>query len=189
MTLSLSPKVRTETRLLVKLNWDGGFRPDAVKTLKHREDPRQPAHFQLTDEAGRSATLSGPIDAAITAGHLVVSASFPEADSKATGILTGTVVDRDGRPIADANVTIYFAYRDWGAISRQDEHRTRTDAQGRYVLRSIPRQSSEGNPTKLSVVVWKDGYAGVDSRLTRAVACAISSSRAMMGRRWWRPSA
>ena len=113
VTLSLSPKVLTETRLLVKLNWDGGFRPDAVKTLKHREDPRQPAHFQLTDEAGRSATLSGPIDAAITAGHLVVSASFPEADSKATGILTGTVVDRDGHPIADANVTIYFAYRDW----------------------------------------------------------------------------
>jgi RNA polymerase sigma factor (sigma-70 family) len=169
VTLSLSPKDLTETRLLVKLDWDGGFQPDAVKTLKRWQDPGQPAHFQLTDEAGRSATLSGPIDAAITAGQLVISASFPEAASKATGILAGTVLDQDGRLIADANVTISFAYRDWGAISSQDEHRTWTDAQGQYVLRAVPRQTYQGDRTKLSVVVYKDGFAGVDSPLSKVV--------------------
>ncbi len=168
-TVYVGAKNQNETLSPVAINWDAGFRPGAVKDVKRLEAPGQRTRFQLTDEAGRSATLSGPIEPAVTAGEVVISATFPEATPKSTGTLTGTVLDQDGRPIADANVTIYFAFRQGGAISAQDEHRVRTDAQGRYVLRSVPRKSSEGDPTKLSVVVYKDGYAGVDSRLTGVI--------------------
>ena len=157
------------------INWDAGFRPDAVKDVKRLQTPGQPTRFQLTDEDGRSATFAGPIEAVVSAGQLVISASFPEATPRSTGTLTGTVLDQDGSPIADANVTINFFF---GGLSDQDDHRVRTDAQGRFVLRLVPRRSSDGNPTKLSVVVYKDGYAGIDSRLTRVIDARMSSSLA-----------
>jgi len=169
-TVYLGTKNQSGTLEPVAINWDAGFRPDAVKDVKRLQTPGQPTRFQLTDAAGRSATLSGPIEPAVTsgllAGELVISASFPEATPDSTGTLTGTVLDQDGSPIADANVTINFFF---GGLSDQDDHRVRTDAQGRFVLRLVPRRSSDGNPTKLSVVVYKDGYAGVDSRLTGVV--------------------
>ncbi len=148
---------------LVKLDWDQGFRPDSIKDVKRLADPGQPVRFRLTDDAGRAATISGPAEPAITEGRLVVNTSLPERTLESTGTLTGTVVDKDGHPVADAHVTISYAYRQGGAMSGQPEHRVRSDARGRYVLRAIPLQSYEGDPTKLSLVVYKDGYAGVDS--------------------------
>lgn len=93
----------------------------------------------------------------------MISAVFPEATPESTGILTGTVIDAEGRPIAGANVAICFMEGQGGSISVEKEHAVRTDAQGRYVVQAIPRQWPEGKPTKLRVIVYKDGYVGVES--------------------------
>jgi hypothetical protein len=162
LTISFASKDRDEGMALVKLEKSHGFRPGAIKEVKRIDEPGEP-RFRITDEAGGSATVAGPVEASITGGKLVVSASLPEVDPKSFGGITGVVIDQDGRPVAGAKVTIYFAYRQWGAISGRDEHKVQTDAQGRFVLRSVPRTSYEGDPCKLSVVVYKDGYAGVDT--------------------------
>jgi len=49
-------------------------------------------------------------------------------------------------------------------MSPKKEHAVRTDSQGRYVVQAIPRQWPEGKPTKLRVIVYKDGFVGVDSQ-------------------------
>lgn len=149
----------------VTIDRDEGFRPEAVKTVTKLEESGRPARFRLTDDAGRSAAIAGPIEAALSAGQLVISASFPEATPQSAGILTGTVLDQNGRPFADANVAVCFTSRQGASvISVRDENAVQTDARGQYVLRAIPRQSHEREQTKLCVIVYKDGYAGVDSK-------------------------
>ena len=155
--------VKDEPMLTADLRWDDGFRPDAVKNVKRTDPPGGPPRAQLTDAAGKSATLSGPVEPAVGPGRLLICGSLPDPASRAMGTLKGTVLDQDGRPVSDANVTIYFSFRQGGTISDRDGHKVRTDAQGRYVIPSIPRDSYEGDLTKLSVVVYKDGFAGFDS--------------------------
>jgi RNA polymerase sigma factor (sigma-70 family) len=155
---------KNEPMLNVTVRWDQEFRPDAVKDVKRTEVRGRPPQFQLTDDAGRTATIAGPVNPVATTGRLVCSVSLPDTTNRATGTLTGTVLDLDGRPVEDANVTIFYQFREGrGTLSDRTEHRVRTDAQGRYALPSIPRQSHEGDPTKLVLVVYKEGYAGFDS--------------------------
>ncbi len=162
-TMWLLANHKNEPMLTLTVRWDPAFRPDAVKNVKRLEDPGKPARFELTDDAGKSATISGPVDPVVTAGRLVISGSLPDGAARATGTLKGTVLDQDGRPVNDANVTIFFSFRQGGTISDRDEHHVRTDAQGRYAIPAIPRESYEGDVTKLTLVVYKDGYAGFDS--------------------------
>jgi thiol-disulfide isomerase/thioredoxin len=162
-TLTVWANVKNEPMVKVAVGWDQGFRPEAVANVKRATARDEPARFQLTDAAGRSATINGPVDPAVTAGRLVLSVSLADTAARATGTLIGTALDRDGRPVRDANVTIFYNFRQTGTVSDRNEHRVRTNAQGGYVLPSIPRQSHEGDPTKLSLVVYKDGYAGFDS--------------------------
>jgi RNA polymerase sigma factor (sigma-70 family) len=163
-TLTVWANVKNEPMLNVAIRRDQGFRPDAVKSVKRTGNRSQPPSFQLTDTGARSATVSGPVEPAVTAGQLLLSVSLPDTASRPTGSLTGTVLDPAGRPVSDASVTIFYSFREGrGTISDKKEHHVRTDAQGRYVLPSIPRQSHEGDPTKLVLVVYKDGFAGFDS--------------------------
>jgi thiol-disulfide isomerase/thioredoxin/protocatechuate 3,4-dioxygenase beta subunit len=163
LTLSLSADGENDAMQLVIVQWDTGFRPDAVTDVKRLDDSGKPGRSQLTDESGRSATVTGPVEVSRTAGRLLIAAALPQRGSQPTGTLTGTVVDLEGRPVADAAIRVFFTYRQWGAMSGRSEHAVRTDAAGRYVLRSLPRRSYEGDPSKLTLVVCKDGYAGEDS--------------------------
>ncbi len=162
LTISLSSQDRGEGMALVKLGWGHGFRPAAIKGFKHLDEPGEP-RFQLTDEAGGTATVAGPVEVSVKDGKVLVAAALPELDPRAFGRIAGTVVAPDGRPIAGATVTLYCQYRSWGSISGRDEHKVRTDARGRYVLPSVARRSYEGDRPKLSVVVYKEGYAGTDT--------------------------
>ena len=155
---------KNEPQLTVTVGWDRGVPPRRRQEREaHRRCPASRHDFQLTDADGRSATISGPVDPIATAGRLVISGSLPDAASRATGTLTGTVLDWDGRPVSDANVTIFYSFRQGGTISDRPEHRVRTDARGHYVIPSVPRESHEGDLTKLTLVVYKQGYAGFDS--------------------------
>ena len=162
-TISLQDE--SDARVLVKLDWSQGFRPGAVKEIKRvtRLDERGTTYFRVADGAGGTANVSGPVEPSIQDGKLVLTASLPVNDPASFGQIKGTVIDQDGRPVAGANVTIFYMYRQWGAMSGSKEHRVRTDAQGHYLLPDVPRKSYEGDPAKLSVIVYKDGYAGVDS--------------------------
>jgi hypothetical protein len=162
VTISLSPKDEGESMVLVKVDKSHGFRPGAVKEVKRIDEPGEP-RFRIVDEAGGTATVSGPVEPSIVQGKLVLATSLPEVAPKSFGSVTGTVVDQGGHPIAGANVTLYYQHREGGAISGHQEHKVRTDAQGRFVLRSVPRRSFQGDITKLAVVVYEDGYAGVDT--------------------------
>jgi RNA polymerase sigma factor (sigma-70 family) len=162
VTISLSSKDREEGMVLVKLDKSHGFRPGAVEAVKRIDEHGEP-HFRITDEARGIARVSGPVEPSVERGRLVLTASLPEADPRSFGRITGSVIDRDGRPIAGATVTLYYQYRQWGAISSREEHKVRTDVQGRFVLHSVPRKTHEGDATKLAVVVYKDGYAGHDT--------------------------
>ena len=164
VTISLSSKDMDDGRL-VKLDKGHGFRTGALKGVKRIDGPGEP-RFRITDEAGGTATVEGPVECEppVRTSSTLVTTSLPEVDPGRSERITGTVIDQDGRPIAGATVTIYYQYRQGGAISGRDEHmRSGTDAQGRFVLRSIPRNRTRAAPCKLSVVVYKDGYAGVDT--------------------------
>ncbi len=151
----------------VTVRWDTNFRPAAVKSITRHDQPGQAPSFRLTDEGGRSAVVTGAVEPTTTAGRLVINASLAEADVRdnpgSTGTLTGTVNDQQGRPVADAHVTIFYQFRQWGSMSDRDEHWVRTDVNGKYTIPSVPRKSYEGDLTKLSVVVYKPGFVGVDS--------------------------
>ncbi len=151
----------------VKIRWDAEFRPDSAKSVTRQDQPGQPPSTRLIDDEGRSAVITGAVDPATTEGRLVISATLNDAGSQggpaSTGTLTGTVIDHKSRPVADAHVTIFYQFRDWGSMSDRDEHRVRTDTHGKYTIPSVPRKSYEGDLTRLSVVVYKAGFVGVDS--------------------------
>jgi RNA polymerase sigma factor (sigma-70 family) len=155
---------KDETRLQLAVRRDGGFRPEAVQNVKCVLDPGKPARFELVDAGGQTATITGPVEAAARSGRLVILATFPEAGSRPTGTLTGTVVDGGGHPIGGASVTIFYYFRQGGTISDRPIHHVQTDGQGRYAIPSIPRETHEGDLTKVSVVAFKPGYAGVDTQ-------------------------
>ena len=149
-----------EGRVLLRMEWGHGIRPP-WKGCSLEAGPER--RIQLIDAAGGTVTIRGPVDVSTVEHPTLVTASLPEVDPGSYGRITGTVIDQEGRPIAGATVTIYFQHRQGGAISARDEHTVRSDAQGRFVLRSIPRTSREDDSRKLSVVVYKDGYAGGDT--------------------------
>ena len=159
--LTISLQGQDEDRVLVKLNWPRGFRPGAVKEIKpgQRLDASGETDFRVTDEAGGTATISGPVELSIQEGKLILSTSLPVVDRGAFGSISGSVIDNDGRSIAGANVTIYHNYRQWGTISSSSEHRVRTDAQGRY---SLP--PSRGSPTRVIRRSSRSSFTRMDTR-------------------------
>jgi RNA polymerase sigma factor (sigma-70 family) len=162
VTISLSPKDREEGMALVKLDVRHGFRAAAIKGVERLNEPGEP-RFRLVDEAGGTATIAGPVEVDVQDGKAILSANLPDPDPRSFGRIAGTVVDENGHPVAGATVTLYCQYRSWGAISGRDEHKVRTDVRGRYLLPSVARRSYEGDRPKLSVVVYKEGYAGADT--------------------------
>jgi RNA polymerase sigma factor (sigma-70 family) len=165
VTISLSPKDREEGMALVKLDFSHGFRPAAIKVVNPIGVLSEPGEkrFRLTDVAGGTATIAGPVEVDVRDGKVILSANLPEPDPRSSGRIAGTVVDENGRPVASATVTLYSQYRQWGSISGRADHKVRSDAQGRFVLPSVAKRNYEGDRPRLSVIVYKDGYAGVDT--------------------------
>ena len=97
--------------------------PGPSRTFKRIDEPGEP-RFRLIDEAGGTATVSGPVDAkhpAREARPLGLAAGDRSQGVRKSS--PGTVIDQGGRPIAGANVTIFYTYRQWGAMSGSSEHR------------------------------------------------------------------
>jgi RNA polymerase sigma factor (sigma-70 family) len=177
LTLHLAPEDPHDDEVDLNLLWSRRFRPGTVKSAE-LVTGSDPPRLRLVDESGEWATVEGPVMATITGGKLVLVASLPEFDPRSTGTLTGTVVDRDGRPIAGAGVIacwgflrgrVQVAQGGTGGV-RGTESRTyfgprvRTDSKGVYVIPSLPRRSRTGDPITVSLVIYKEGYAGTNSQ-------------------------
>jgi len=164
LTVNVAPEPARVDSVTFQLEWNPHFRPEAVKTVDHRE-----GRSLLTDEDGKTATIttSTPVEPAITNGKLALRVSLREPDLKSHGSIIGRVIDSEGRPIAGARVTLGSGDPSVGsAMSWSTAHQVATDAQGNYVIHLIPRREPKEKPEKLFVVVTKEGYAGLDSPWT-----------------------
>ena len=163
ITVGATNRFTSRNGVQIPLEWQSGFRPDAINSLSRVEGTQD--RFHVTDVAGKTATVQGSANAApiLEDGRLVIRAALPEPDPKSSGELNGQVSDAEGRPIEGARVALVLIEDQSSGISSEPHHRAVTDTQGRYRLHSIPRHLPAGKPVKLSVVVTKDGFASVDS--------------------------
>jgi RNA polymerase sigma factor (sigma-70 family) len=164
-TVVLGPEPMLLANIIkIELEWASDFRPDSVEAVAEFKD--KPGHFRLTDAAGKTATLSGvglgrPT---IEAGKLAVRVKIATPDPLQVGDLSGRVIDALGKPVEGARVNLVFVTKGSSGMSSIDSHNAKTDATGGFRLGSIPRKHFfTGGPTSISIVVSKDGFAGVDT--------------------------
>ena len=148
--------------LRLRLEWDPGFRPDALEEVSRL--PGNDRRFRLVDADENTATLEVPelIEPVKENGKLVMRVFVPHRDAKDYAALTGQIVDEAGKPVAGARVALGPPGQ---APLDGDELRNSatTDPRGQYRLRDIPRRGIDGKPIEVRLTVIKDGYAGMQS--------------------------
>ena len=160
ITVGISEGPGSANFVQVPIEWASGFRPEGVKSID-----RKAGSYHLADEDGRVATIgeSAGVEPTIVEAKLLIRVTLLEADPGSVRDLSGRVVEAEGRPLEGANVALTFREKAGSGMSSDEKHRATTDAQGRYVLRSVPLRDPVGGPVNVAVVVTKEGYAGVDS--------------------------
>jgi hypothetical protein len=100
------------------LEWQRGFRPDAVKSVTCME----PGTYRITDTAGKNATLAaeGLEEPALAGEKLVIGVSVPEPDPKSLGELTGQVLDMSDMPVPGAQIALVFVENGVGSSVSAD---------------------------------------------------------------------
>lgn len=144
---------------------DRGFRPDAVTTIEKQEG--EPVRFQLVDRDGKTAELVQPpgrcrLEPRIEDGRVVVRVVMQEPDPENYGDLIGKVVDVSKAPVAGVRLAMVWHEEQHGSSGMSGFTAT-SDDRGDFRFRSIPRKSVEGKPIRVSLVVTKDGFAGIDT--------------------------
>ena len=83
------------------------FQPDRLKDVSPLKGGDR--RFRLTDVEGRSATIQAPmpIEPVSEEGRLAIRVGSPKTDRENGGQLVGQVVDRQGRPVAAANLALH----------------------------------------------------------------------------------
>ncbi len=163
LTLAVMSGAMDDGRRLVKIEQGLHFRPDVVKSIQSIEGGAEP-RFRVTDEEGNAAVVAGADAVVRQSGKLVVEAALPDLDPGAFGQIAGKVLDRNDRPIVGATVTLYYQNPDGsGQISSREDHTVRTDERGDFILRNVPRKSDGGGEFRPTVVVYRSGYAGMDT--------------------------
>ncbi len=160
-----APKKKTIGRQVapIRLRWDAGFRPEAVKSVA--ENPV--GEFLLEDRDGRSATLGGGggrIRPVVNDGVLSIRVDFPAIDPASLGSVTGTVLGPDGKPVEGASVKLAIGSATGGSsMTANPDHWATTDVDGKFLLRSIERKDTSGLALEVSMIVSRDGFAGLDT--------------------------
>jgi len=167
--------------LVIPLEWDADFHPEAVKTVERFE-----GGYRLQDDAGRSATIGEPaqeipsgtgtlvtiaepgrVEPGLVDGKLVIRVVFNDGGRAWPGNLSGRVVDQAGRPIEGALVAPAFHFREGNSGGRvfpgDKEHQATTDDRGQFVLHAIPRGREIGRSTNISLIVRKVGFANLQT--------------------------
>ena len=147
--------------LTLDLEWDPDFRPDELEEVVRLDGNDR--RFRLTDAGAKSATLQGPdsIEPVKENGRLVIRVALPGRGARDVSAIAGQVIDADGRPIPGVHVAL--AMGGLRVPSNDPWHQTTTDSRGRYRLREIPRVEIDGKPSRVALIVAKEGYVGVQS--------------------------
>lgn len=154
-TVLVEPEDLPGSAGFVKLEWDSGFRPDAVRGVSRAAGAGPMARFRLTDSADRSAEVSGPVEPLILDGRLVLRVAFADPDARAFGTLTGRVVDEGSNPIEGAAVALIIFE---GQTSAVDAKIAYSDGRGLFVFPRVSRRGTEGE-LKFRVLAKKPGYS------------------------------
>jgi RNA polymerase sigma factor (sigma-70 family) len=183
--------------VMIPLEWAVGFRPDAIKNIERRE-----ARFRLTDSAGHIATIGesqrailkndgqratepapGRVEPIVTDGKLVISVNLFEPETAPAGDITGQVIDEAGRPIQGALVApafhIHEGKRGSGSFPDDGQNQASTDRDGQFVIREIRCPVLYGRTATFSLVVRKEGFAGVETAELSAQPGNASSTRSL----------
>ena len=139
---------------LVPLAWEAGFRPDALKGVDRAAGAGPIARYRLTDSAGRTATISGPVEPLVIDGGVVLHIALAEPDTRAFGKISGSVADGEGNPVASATVALVIRE---GQTTAVDRHPAYTDERGQFVFPRVSRRGAE-EVLKFGVVAKKRGY-------------------------------
>jgi RNA polymerase sigma factor (sigma-70 family) len=147
----------------VTLEWDEGFRTDSVKSMVHLDGT--PAQYRLTDAAGKKASISSADQAVpvLEHGSLVIRVALQQPDAKNRSDLTGKVLDKNGKPIEKALVSLIYVEGQGSAMSPDKRHQASTDVEGKYLLQSVAPGTSEKEPVMLKLSVSGEGFAGIDT--------------------------
>ncbi len=148
----------------VTLEWDDGFHTDSVKSIAHiRGTPDQ---YRLTDAAGKKALISSadPAEPILEHDSLVIRVALRQPDAKNKSELTGKVLDKNGKPIEKALVSLIYVEGQGSAMSPDKRHQASTNAAGKYLLQSVAPGASEKEPVMLELSVNGEGFAGIDTK-------------------------
>jgi RNA polymerase sigma factor (sigma-70 family) len=174
--------------ILLELECETGFRPDAVRSIERA--PERPGRFHLTDEGGKSAMLGAvsqaeqdrslglrrpgasaaiigadAIKPVIERGKLVIGVELPRSNAEQHSELTGLVLDPRGRPVPGARVGLVLIH-DGGGEGRLSSDRrnwSTTDPRGRYHMKAGWLSEPAGKPGVFQLVVMKTGFARAES--------------------------
>jgi hypothetical protein len=174
--------------ILLELEWEAGFRPDAVRSIGR--DPERPGRFHLRDEGGKSAMLgavsqaeqdrsvglrregasaaiigANAIKPVIERGKLVIGVELPGLSTEQHSELTGLVLDPRGQPVPGARVGLVVVHDGGreGRLSSDRRNWSTTDPRGRYRMKAAWRSEPAGKPGVFQLVVVKPGFARAET--------------------------
>lgn len=137
----------------ILLTIDSGFHVDRVA---HVTADRQKLTSHFTDNQGKTATVQGaPVES--EDGKEVIEVNLVPTATKGAGVVRGTVVDENGRPIAGARVETAQTNRNGTGFITGMAATTGND--GRFEIANAGIRSG-GN---VSLIVTKAGYGGIET--------------------------
>jgi thiol-disulfide isomerase/thioredoxin len=77
------------------------------------------------------------------------------------------VLDKNGKPIESALVSLIYDSGQGSGESPDKRHNVRTDAEGKYLLQSVALYTPEKEPMVLQLSVACEGFAGIDTKQFR----------------------
>src|SRR5262249_22223338 len=132
VTATAHESLASDNPASMALEWESGFRPDAVASLENLGG--SPVRYLFKDRTGKTATLAttdkGRAEPRLEGERLIIDVTLPEPDPGAYGDLTGKVVEPSDQPVAGARVALIW-YGEQGGSSMMgvwDGHRATTDA-------------------------------------------------------------
>lgn len=141
---------------LVNVVIEDGFRVETASQVKPGVEHDS---FEIRDKNGKLATVRGG-QVTLDRGRALIDVELVPVASVGTGEIIGKVADDAGRPIRGAQVTV--VYQNKSGASVMTEFAATSGADGRFAIENIACTGAEPGD-QMSLVVLKDGYAGIDS--------------------------
>jgi thiol-disulfide isomerase/thioredoxin len=141
-----------------KLTIEAGFRVDKVAEI---EPDAKGGVFQIKDKEGKSATVRAA-RVSLDHGSVLLDIGVEPRAATVVGDVIGTVVDEKGQAIAGAKVAIARQMAD--GTGWADQFGATSGPDGRFSIKDVWTRTSAEAGERLSVVVVKDSFGGIDSK-------------------------